>query len=163
MEIIHSTAVGYSGYLWTILFNDISAREFESTDPAWIDIPDMGIHFEMSGTGCRKLTERLSSEKAWAQETIWLFLSDYGVNSSRIDIAYDDYNEMLDFEIFGRKKWNKAWSLLKWEVQSISRVGHNKNRKVCNEGNQKGVICTSETEVLWPSSGFTIKELEQLA
>ena len=155
----YSTAVEYSGYL-TILFNDISAREFESTDPGLNRYLNMGIHFEMSGTGCRKLAERLS-ERGMSIRDYLLFLSDYGVKFSRIDIAYDDYNEMLDFEVLEEKM---KQGLVVTKMRSSKHLeGYTKIESLGNEGNQKGVSLYFGNRSSMAFIRFYDKRVEQLA
>lgn len=155
----YSTAVEYSGYL-TILYNDISMREFESTDPGLNRYLDMGIHFEMSGTGCRKLAERLS-ERGMSVRDYLLFLSDYGVKFSRIDIAYDDYNKMLDFELLEQKM---KQGLVITQMRSSKHLdGYTKIESLGNEGNQKGVSLYFGNRASRAFIRFYDKKVEQLS
>ena len=87
----YTSAIEYSEY-YTILYNDVRGRNFEKGDPSLERFLKMGIHFEFSGNGCKRLVERLKESSMDIREYL-LFLSQYGVKFARIDIAYDDYKQ----------------------------------------------------------------------
>lgn len=100
----YSNAIDYLNSI-TILYNDVSERDFTDAETALDRYLKMGIHIEISGNGCRMLESHLKGHGMDMRSYI-LYLKEYGVNFSRIDIAYDDYNHLLDFEIIEDKMRN---------------------------------------------------------
>lgn len=100
----YSSAIDYSNSI-TILYNDIAAREFTDAETSLDRYLKMGIHVEISGNGCRMLETHLKQHGMDMRGYI-LFLKEYGVNFSRIDVAYDDYNRLLDFDVIESKMRN---------------------------------------------------------
>lgn len=116
-----------------ILYNDFSDLEFAS-DERLEQAASMGFHVEMTGQGCRHFEEVCGSD--WVQ--FFTLLSGFDVRYSRLDIALDDYEGMLDFGMIERKV--KAG-----DVISLSRkrditesVEVSQQEKFDNNGNSKG-------------------------
>ena len=131
----YTSAIEYSDY-YTILYNDIRGRDFEKGDPSLERFLKMGIHFEFSGNGCKRLVERLKESSMDIREYL-LFLSQYGVKFSRIDIAYDDFNRLLDFGVMEQKMKD---GLVITKMRSSKQVeGYTKIESLGNEGKRKGV------------------------
>ena len=91
----YSSAIDYNDSV-TILYNEVNIREFENNDPVFNRLLKMGIHFELSGNGCKMLLNRLTEEGITMRDYL-IKLADYGVSFSRIDIAYDDFNALFRF------------------------------------------------------------------
>lgn len=131
----YTSAIEYSEY-YTILYNDVRGRNFEKGDPSLERFLKMGIHFEFSGNGCKRLVERLKESSMDIREYL-LFLSQYGVKFARIDIAYDDYNKLLDFDVMEQKMKD---GLVITKMRSAKHVeGYTKIESLGNEGKRKGV------------------------
>ena len=131
----YTSAIEYSDY-YTILYNDVRGRDFEKGDPSLERFLKMGIHFEFSGNGCKRLVERLKESSMDVREYL-LFLSQYGVKFSRIDIAYDDFNKLLDFDVMEQKMKD---GLVITKMRSSKQVeGYTKIESLGNEGKRKGV------------------------
>lgn len=97
----YSSAIDYSNAI-TILYSDIANKDFTANESALDRFLNMGIHVEMSGSGCRLIEQKLK-EKGMTFREYLLYLKDFGVSFSRIDVAYDDYKEMLDFDVIEDK------------------------------------------------------------
>lgn len=100
----YSSAIDYSNAI-TILYSDIANKDFTANESALDRFLKMGIHVEMSGSGCRLIEQKLK-EKGMTFRDYLLYLKDFGVSFSRIDVAYDDYREMLDFDVIEEKMRN---------------------------------------------------------
>jgi len=81
-----------------IYYNEVKFNEFDEDNAEKLDrIIKMGIHFEFSGQGCRILEQ----EKSWLD---WFkILDDLKVRYSRLDIALDDFQGLLDFDVMEEK------------------------------------------------------------
>ena len=111
-------------------FNDIKFLGAKRVDQA----ASMGVHVEMTGQGCRHFEEVCGID--WVQ--FFTMLNGLDVRYSRLDIALDDYEGMLDFKEIERKV--KAG-----EVISLSRkrditesVAVSQQEKFDNNGHSKG-------------------------
>jgi DNA relaxase NicK len=82
-------------------------------------LPGMGVHVSLSGAACRQLEEEwgiaeiaaragVSVERVWINWLCLLYRAD-GVNLSRVDVAKDDFDNLLDMGII--KESIKAGSL----------------------------------------------------
>lgn len=100
----YSNAIDYRSSV-TILYNDISDKDFTSSESSLDRYLKMGIHIEASGNGCRMIEQHLK-ERNMSFRDYLLYLKTQGVNFSRIDIAYDDYAQMLDFDVIEDKMRN---------------------------------------------------------
>ena len=82
-----------------IYYNEVKFNEFDEDNADKLDrIIKMGVHFEFSGQGCRILEQ----EKNWLD---WFkILDDMNVRYSRLDIALDDFQGLLDFDVMEEKK-----------------------------------------------------------
>lgn len=132
---------GRYGYTRSLVFSDcISVLYCDFNDVRFLgtkridQAADMGIHIEMTGQGCRHFEEVCSSD--WVQ--FFTLLNGLDVRYSRLDIALDDYEGMLDFGMIEHKV--KAG-----EVISLSRkrditesVEVSQQEKFDNNGHSKG-------------------------
>lgn len=100
----YSNAIDYSNSV-TILYNDISDKDFTSSESSLDRYLKMGIHIEATGNGCRMIEQHLKQRNMSLRDYL-LYLKTQGVNFSRIDIAYDDYAQMLDFDVIEDKMRN---------------------------------------------------------
>lgn len=116
-----------------IYYNEVKFNEFDEDNIDKLDrIVKMGVHFEFSGQGCRILEQ----EKNWLD---WFeILDNLAVRYSRLDIALDDFQGLLDFDVLEEK-------IKKGEVISLSRTRNidssldfKKAEKLDNNGNSKG-------------------------
>lgn len=116
-----------------IYYNELKFNEFDEDNIDKLDrIVKMGVHFEFSGQGCRILEQ----EKNWLD---WFeILDNMAVRYSRLDIALDDFQGLLDFDVLEEK-------IKKGEVISLSRTRNidssldfKKAEKLDNNGNSKG-------------------------
>lgn len=116
-----------------IYYNELKFNEFDEDNADKLDrIVKMGVHFEFSGQGCRILEQ----EKNWLD---WFeILDNMAVRYSRLDIALDDFQGLLDFDVLEEK-------IKKGEVISLSRTRNidssldfKKAEKLDNNGNSKG-------------------------
>lgn len=116
-----------------IYYNEVKFNEFDEDNIDKLDrIVKMGVHFEFSGQGCRILEQ----EKNWLD---WFeILDNMAVRYSRLDIALDDFQGLLDFDVLEEK-------IKKGEVISLSRTRNidssldfKKAEKLDNNGNSKG-------------------------
>lgn len=90
-----------------------------------------GVHIEFSGSGCRLIE---TTFKSW-QQYFNLILKNYEVNFSRIDIAMDDFNKLLNFNTI-EKKIKKGEIISKTKKRGI--IGDiNKIESLDNKGQQK--------------------------
>ena len=131
----YSSAIDYNDSV-TILYNEVNIRDFENNDPVLNRLLKMGIHFELSGNGCKMLLNRLTEEGITMRDYL-IKLADYGVSFSRIDIAYDDFNALLDFEIIEDKMKN---GFVISKMKSLKQVdGYAKIESLGSLGNRKGI------------------------
>ena len=81
-----------------VYYNEVKFNEFGEDNAEKLDrIIKMGVHFEFSGQGCRILEQ----EKNWIE---WFkLLDDLKVRYSRLDIALDDFQGLLDFDVMEEK------------------------------------------------------------
>ena len=81
-----------------IYYNELKFNEFDENNVDKLDrIVKMGVHFEFSGQGCRILEQ----EKNWLD---WFeILDNMAVRYSRLDIALDDFQGLLDFDVMEEK------------------------------------------------------------
>lgn len=116
-----------------IYYNEVKFNEFDEENAEKLDrIIKMGVHFEFSGQGCRILEQ----EKNWLD---WFeILDNMAVRYSRLDIALDDFQGLLDFDVMEKK-------IKRGEVISLSRTRNidssldfKKAEKLDNNGNSKG-------------------------
>ena len=154
----YSSAIDYSNSI-TILYNDIAAREFTDAETSLDRYLKMGIHVEISGTGCRMLETHLKQHGMNLREYI-LFLKEYGVNFSRIDVAYDDYNHLLDFDVIESKMRNdQVVTRLrnKQQVEGYSKIEN------LSSSNSKGVTYYFGNRSSAAFVRFYDKKIEQIS
>ncbi len=77
---------GARGYRDRFYFNCISIH-FNGRD-------DMGVWVEMSGQGCRAFEQLSKLNDAWPD--IFAFITDNQLKITRLDVAYDDHDGLLD-------------------------------------------------------------------
>lgn len=95
----------------SVNFNDISKNDYD--DVKLYQFINMGIHVVITGNGCRMLEKKFKeSDMSWVDYLNFLKVSN--VKFKRVDIAYDDYNKLLDFDVMTEK-------INKGEVLSISK------------------------------------------
>lgn len=154
----YSSAIDYSNSI-TILYNDIAAREFTDAETSLDRYLKMGIHVEISGNGCRMLETHLKQHGMNMREYI-LFLKEYGVNFSRIDIAYDDYNRLLDFDVIESKMRNDhvvTRMRSKQQVEGYSKIEN------LSSSNSKGVTYYFGNRSSVAFVRFYDKKIEQIS
>lgn len=154
----YSSAIDYSNSI-TILYNDIAAREFTDAETSLDRYLKMGIHVEISGNGCRMLETHLKKHGMDMRGYI-LFLKEYGVNFSRIDVAYDDYNRLLDFDVIESKMRNdQVVTRLrnKQQVEGYSKIEN------LSSSNSKGVTYYFGNRSSEAFVRFYDKRIEQIA
>lgn len=154
----YSSAIDYSNSI-TILYNDIAAREFTDAETSLDRYLKMGIHVEISGNGCRMLETHLKQHGMNMREYI-LFLKEYGVNFSRIDVAYDDYNHLLDFDVIESKMRNdQVVTRLrnKQQVEGYSKIEN------LSSSNSKGVTYYFGNRSSEAFVRFYDKKIEQIS
>ncbi|MBY5002399.1 replication initiation factor domain-containing protein [Streptococcus suis] len=130
---------GRYGYTKSLNFADcilVLFNEFDEMAPIerQEQVKNMGIHLEITGQGCRYLESVIDEQ--W--QVFFEVLNSYKVKYSRLDIALDDYDGMLDFKVIEKKV--KAGEVIstskKRDVEETIEV--NKKEKFDNKGNSKG-------------------------
>ena len=95
----------------SVNFNDVSKNDYD--DVKLYQFISMGIHVVITGNGCRMLEKKFKeSDMSWVDYLNFLKVSN--VKFKRVDIAYDDYHKLLDFDVMTEK-------VIKGEVLSISK------------------------------------------
>lgn len=119
---------GFNGYKSALYFEGISICYDGSS---WIDnngvIHDMGIMVNMSGKGCRAFED--NSDKSFNDLFMYIFerLDDF--NITRLDVAFDDFEGVLDINKIADDVRSKNY------VSRFKNVGINWTRKNDIEGN----------------------------
>lgn len=116
-----------------VLFNDFYSIDIDNEKKVR-QAMEMGIHIEFSGQGCRYLESSICED--W--RSFFDLINSLGAKYSRLDIALDDYNQMLKFSQIEDK-------VKKGEVVSLSRkrditetIEVSKQEKFDNKGKSKG-------------------------
>lgn len=89
--------LGLDQYDWSEAYGQYgygSGIQFQKIFVLFDGRPDMGIHIRMSGQGCRAFEKY--STKSFKQLSSELVALGDGASMSRVDIAYDDFNGLID-------------------------------------------------------------------
>lgn len=85
-QVPWETVKGARGYQDRLYFSCISIH--------YNGRPDMGVWCEMSGQGCRAFEELSTLPHKW--DSLFDTIARYGMNITRLDVAYDDHAGLLD-------------------------------------------------------------------
>jgi phage replication initiation protein len=104
---------GAKGYRDRMYFNCISIH-YNGRD-------DMGVWVEMSGQGCRAFETLSTLQNCW-QDIFW-FIFKEGCNVTRLDIAYDDHEGILDLGVIKQDTESGEYisKATYWEVVNSSK------------------------------------------
>lgn len=116
-----------------VLYNDFYSID-TSNEKRVIQAMNMGIHIEFSGQGCRYLESSIGED--W--RGFFALINSLGVKYSRLDIALDDYKQMLKFNQIEDKVRDGEVISLSRKRDITETVEVSKQEKFDNKGRSKG-------------------------